>query len=155
MQIPTHVPFIPQAVGINMKYLVFIGALFFFSDAKACSCPENFDIGIKDSKAHYVFIGALNSQNKFRSFSKNKYEFNVSQMFKGMTQAVEAWSYKSSASCGVKLETGRTYLVFAFRDGTGFWIDSCSIWEVNDANSYYLNSVRDFYASGDGPKGLE
>lgn len=129
-----------------VRYLYVFSMLFFASEILACTCPENFDIEAKDKKAKYVFVGVLDSIHRFKSFSKNKYEFDSLKMYKGTADKIEAWSYKNSTSCGVDLTKGGSYLVFAFRDGDSLWIDRCSVWELNDSNAYYFDAVKDFYS---------
>jgi len=84
--------------------------------AHACSCigatvPEHFD------QADVVFVGELEAN--LPAPEAVRHQFDVERVFKGEAGAVaDVLSTGSGASCGLSLDPGQTYAVFATQGGS-------------------------------------
>lgn len=83
----------------------------------ACQCM-NFDLNRDIENAKAIFIGTVSSKEILQK--KVKYTFIASKFWKGATtQEVVLFSGFGGPDCGIELEVGNTYIVWALDNGYG------------------------------------
>lgn len=113
----------------------------------ACSCSE-FDIEFMHERADLVFVGKAISKSRFRSFTQNRFTFEVSEIFKGKNTGknVEVWSEKFQSSCGATFKVEKEYIVFTYKEnGIEQKTNTCFSWNLKDNSPYYMIPFNRFY----------
>ena len=88
--------------------------------AVACSCPPLPPVTEAYSSASAVFYGeVVRSRAGSPLFGSVIYELKVVEDFKGSSTAYSVESPNEGPACGVLLETGKRYLIYAVADTDG------------------------------------
>ena len=117
--------------GLALIAVVGLGS----SPVLACRCPQ-LSLDLYYERAELVLVGRVSSVRPARTPEGVDYlavevapVFNQRRPFKGALDGRTLATSTSSASCGVEVEVGETYLIFASssegEDGPA-WFDSCS-----------------------------
>lgn len=120
------------------------------SDVAANSCRRDFDIENLDKRSEIVIAANVIRDSGFHFFNR-KYTLKVIKTYKGVSQdEVIVWSKKSESSCGIKLEAGYTYIIFAYKVDDKLRITSSSSWPLTDGYKKQTEDFNNFFHLNDG-----
>lgn len=136
---------------MNIFRAIFFSCMFFSANALSCSCSDE-NVEYMDKHSEFVFVGKLKSKNFFLSILNNKYEFEVSNLYKGnASPSVTIWGGKFDMSCGYNFKKDVNYVVFAYRQNKRLWTDRCSSWAVTTSDNRLIKDLdKLFKRSNDG-----
>lgn len=112
----------------------------------ACSCG---DISSEYSFKEYefVFVGKRIAKNSFLSFSKTKYTFQVSKLYKGSGgEEITLWAGKFGSSCGISFDKDIEYMVLAYKLDGKLATSICNSWEKEGYRNYNTRAVEEHFS---------
>ncbi len=118
---------------------IFFSFLLGITQVLACSCAPTLDPLTSKERATAVFVGQVTEIKSPKIFSGStdnlSITFNVSGSWKGPNfQTLKIHTPASSAACGVNLELGKEYLVYAQGPEDFLQINLCDrLIEISDA----------------------
>jgi len=131
-----------------MKLIVLIFMLFACNASYACSCaipayPSKKEFIATFNSAEMVFVGIVVSDvdlKKSFSMVDQEVSLNVIENFKGASEKTQKVSI---GLCGFEFETGKTYLVYAYKDYYGkLSVSVCSFSKKYAKGSRELKLLR-------------
>jgi hypothetical protein len=117
----TKIGLLALALAANLLLAAGPGA----GGASACSCAGSSSVKKELRTSDAVFSGAVvnideSDTSRGAGLSLGKVVFDVNRSWKGVAgDSAVVYGQGPGASCGVGFETGKTYLVFAYRGGEG------------------------------------